>query len=874
MKKILTTLAILLWVVTAQAVLKEKDFPSTLNVLRYELELTYKEQHSLMQHYEQMSSAQHAQLIESMKRCEQIGLMLYSQKSDFTFDIAYACQEATTLYREFDGRSIPYTEIVNRIKNEIAKYDSLIVLLKELPPAIRTQTAVTAVDSITMNIISMDTGRETQKDAFTLSKSEQQDRSACLKIARGLKVILEQFLISLQEDNHYYEVVSKKVTHLNDYAMGKYKDLQNSIFKNADDNYFTLLSKLPHQLQRVSSDIDSKYKPLGKDKDKHSEWRGFVVLGVSVFMIFYIVIATILSNLLLRWIPYLSKRLFPKFSHHIRNKIAKSKIGWSDDAFKQKQHTLILALGILLFFIVLTIAQNHIERNLFQMAAKLMREFALLIEVILVSLLIRLKPNQTKRGVALYLPFLCMAFIIIVFRIILIPNNLVSLICPPLLLLFTIWQFITLRSSNGRLPMSDMFYSGISLAAIIVACVSSWTGHTLLAVQIIIWWTFQLTAIQTITCLYDLMSMYEDSYLTNRIFRKAKSISSKKMLLRNRHSDLFNIKLKRGDFFSITWFYDFVNIALVPIAAVLSVLLSIVWAADLFEMKSVCQEIFEYNFVDEKDAVQISLFKLCQAFSCYFLFKYLNYAILSLYRLYRKTKAGNGDADFNETLSRNVISIAVWGIYIIFMFITFKVPKSGIGVVTAGLATGMGFAMKDLLENFFYGISLMSGRVRVGDYIECDGIQGKVESISYQSTQIITLDGSVMAFLNSALFNKNFKNLTRNHSYELVTVPVGVAYGSNISEIRQMLIDAIEPLNTVLPDGRNILNPEKEVSVLFSDFGASSVDLKITFWVLVDKKSVFMAKVRETVYQTLNAKGIEIPFPQQDIYIREMAKSN
>ena len=61
----------------------------------------------------------------------------------------------------------------------------------------------------------------------------------------------------------------------------------------------------------------------------------------------------------------------------------------------------------------------------------------------------------------------------------------------------------------------------------------------------------------------------------------------------------------------------------------------------------------------------------------------------------------------------------------------------------------------------------MTGRVRVGDWIECDGIRGKVESVTYQSTQVLTNDGCIIAFLNSSLFNKNFKNLTCNHGYEL-----------------------------------------------------------------------------------------------------------
>lgn len=94
--------------------------------------------------------------------------------------------------------------------------------------------------------------------------------------------------------------------------------------------------------------------------------------------------------------------------------------------------------------------------------------------------------------------------------------------------------------------------------------------------------------------------------------------------------------------------------------------------------------------------------------------------------------------------------MCVWVVYFIIAIQTLKIPATAISVISAGLATGVGFAMKDLLENFFYGISLMAGRVRVGDFIECDGVRGKVESITYQSTQILTADGCIIAFLNSS----------------------------------------------------------------------------------------------------------------------------
>ena len=201
----------------------------------------------------------------------------------------------------------------------------------------------------------------------------------------------------------------------------------------------------------------------------------------------------------------------------------------------------------------------------------------------------------------------------------------------------------------------------------------------------------------------------------------------------------------------------------------------------------------------------------------------------------------------------------------------FNVPKSGVSAISAGLATGLGFAMKDLLENFFYGISLMAGRVRVGDYIECDGTFGHVESITYQSTQIKTIDGSTVAFLNKSLFSKNFSNLTRNTLYTLVKLPVGVAYGTSIEEVRKVLIDHLNAFYSdyqkTHPKQRRPVINEAGFSVVFSDFGDSSVDLLVKYRVLVEHRIVFNAMVKEQIYNALNNAGIEMPFPQRDIHI-------
>jgi len=854
---------LMLTYLSASAVLKEKDLPHTLGVLKAELKNDYEKQKVLMKRYESMNASQHAQLISYMKRSEQIGLILYSQKTDFTFDMAYACQEATLLYRQLTVNTLPYDRIMTRIDQEIERYTELVALLKQMPPVVGDAVnEMTEVDTLLLavadslaeaNVVPLDVHGHEDVEAMTdepflLNDEEQADRKDCLFYAQEMLQTLEYFKESITNEQSYYDQVAERVKKLNEYAQSRYKILQNSIFKDGGSNYFTLLWSFPRQWEQVQRDFQAKYKPFEDQGNGKSEWRGMFVMFISIFMIVYISLAMGVSNLLLRF-------CVPR--------------SWRSKEFFRKRRTLIATLGVALFAVFVMVARTFTDRNVVLMATSLMITFAWLLGAILLSLLIRLDGTQIKSGARVYTPFIAMAFVVIVFRIILIPNSLVNLIYPPILLLFTLWQLHTLRKHKNNLPQSDMFYSGISGLAMIAACVASWAGFTLLAVEIMMWWMFQLTAIQTITCLFDLLKMYERNKLIYKLLPNLKADIEAGVDTTEEVAQLLK-EVKAGEHFGKTWFYDFIHKSAVPILGVLSILLSIYWAADIFEMTSICIDGFMYNFIDQKDVVQLSLYKIVLVGGCWYLFRYLNYALRSIYHLARRRSLG-GSTDYNATLANNVIAILVWGGYFIFALVLLQVPKTGISVVTAGLATGMGFAMKDLLENFFYGISLMSGRVRVGDYIECDGIRGKVESISYQSTMICTTDGCVIAFLNASLFSKNFKNLTRNHQYELVKIPVGVAYGCNVEEVRQMLTEALHGIcQEDSPSGKRYTDENASITVAFSNFGDNSVDLLICIWVLVEEKAVFVGRVKEIIYNTLNEHHINIPFPQRDVYLHHV----
>jgi small-conductance mechanosensitive channel len=156
----------------------------------------------------------------------------------------------------------------------------------------------------------------------------------------------------------------------------------------------------------------------------------------------------------------------------------------------------------------------------------------------------------------------------------------------------------------------------------------------------------------------------------------------------------------------------------------------------------------------------------------------------------------------------------------------------------------------------------MTGRIKVGDLIQIDDTTGRVTSISYTSTVIEALTGEVITFQNAQLFAKNYKNLTRNHGYVLQIIPFGVAYGSNIAQVKQLVEEA---LNNAQIEGTDFT---KDIFTRVSELGDSSVNLKAFVWTEALMRGAVSGQVLTIIYDTLNANNIEIPFPQQDVHIK------
>lgn len=883
MKKKYLIIAVLLCLVAlpVYAVFNEKDLSQTLSVLRYELKQDYDKMNKARERMRGRNKSRRQSMVDLMKKCNELSLVLYSQNQDFTFDVTYALKEVTKQYKEFNDNKLPFDDMVTKLNLEIDRYERLVESLEKLPTRNSPFAGMTQIqmdsarraeyDSLGIDaraarqavappmvapgdsIVIQDGDTLRRERPFILNEQGLEDRDSCLFYAQALLDMYTKIRNKVVIDSDHYEDASARLEEIYNYAQDRYKLIRKNIFVKGQDNYFYVLTHLGTYAPLAFNEVAEKYGSASNAKDNNvlvkSEWRGPVVLGYTSFVVFFIILATLISvlaiMLLKRWVPL-----------------------FRDSEFRKRLPCITLLSGVILFSATIGIFSHVLKNNFFIEASNLTMVFAWLVAAILVSLLIRLDPDQMRPTVYVYAPVVVLGLIVISFRIIFIPNRMVNLVLPLVLLLFFVWQLLACRRVRGKIRRSDMIFSWITLFIIGVTAAVSLTGYVLLGIQALIWWLFQLASIETVIALFDLLETYRVKVLEKKIESDDNSQIAG------------SLKGKKGDNIRVTWFFDFLEMALMPVLAILSVPFSLHLASGVFDLTEVFATMLYHpilNLVD-KDGnaiLYLSLYKIVLVSSMFFLFRYIDYLLRSIYKIEKLEKVIRASGQdyihanqVNLTLANNIISILVWGLYVIIAVYMLKIPMGAISIVAAGLATGLGLAMKDILNNFIYGIQLMSGRLRVGDFIECDGVRGKVESISYQSTQIITLEGAVMAFTNTALFNKNFKNLTRNNSYEFIKIMVGVSYGTDVEKVRGLLTDALATLQRKDIFGRYVLDPTRKLSVTVNDFADSSVELAVKQYVLVEEEYAYIAAAKEIIYNTLNENGVEIPFPQRDVHLK------
>ena len=216
-----------------------------------------------------------------------------------------------------------------------------------------------------------------------------------------------------------------------------------------------------------------------------------------------------------------------------------------------------------------------------------------------------------------------------------------------------------------------------------------------------------------------------------------------------------------------------------------------------------------------------------------------------------------------------VIAMEKMLFYTAFVFIVLftlrivNIPLTIFSFFGGAIAIGVGFGAQNLINNFICGFIILVERpIRIGDLIEMDGRTARVEEIGARCTRVRTGSNIHILIPNSSFLENNITNWTFSDQKIRTQVVVGVAYGSPIEQVTELLEQAATQTEKILSDPKPF--------VIFDDFGDSALIFEIYFWAIVrgiiEKKRI-SSDLRYHINALLNANNISIAFPQQDIHV-------
>ncbi len=255
----------------------------------------------------------------------------------------------------------------------------------------------------------------------------------------------------------------------------------------------------------------------------------------------------------------------------------------------------------------------------------------------------------------------------------------------------------------------------------------------------------------------------------------------------------------------------------------------------------------------------------------------LGFIIGSLYK--RKiNKIATRKSSFTASTRTMVANLGYYLIVIIAFFVSLKtlgVTLSSLAIVAGALSVGIGFGLQNVVANFVSGLILMFERsIKIGDYIEVADHRGHVTDIRMRSTTIKTNDNIDIIIPNQSFVQNNLINWTMNDKIRRFNIPFGVAYGTDVHKVIQVVKDAVmqSDYNKYIID-----NKTYETKVIMTEMADSSVNFELLIWLAgadkIEKPKRLTSHFLVIIYDTLYANNIEIPFPQQDIHIRSVDKN-
>ena len=816
----------------------EKDFGMTLSNLLPELKQSYGEaleSDSLLVN----NVSRRQQIADMIRSADEVAVMIYTQRPGFAIDMALALENVSKVHDSFIEHARLSDKYLAASRSGLRRYSLLGETLRDMFPS-HPLDSLNAVDSLLQAM--------PPADRLEMEPREKAMLDSCLFYADALADLYDRSVTLAQQDSISFADTERRLQQAYDYAQANYAETQRSIFIGGNVTIFEIFKNWDTFIAGVKSDLELRFLPeqvsdgTGRRSIDIVPSSGRGILSYTALSLLALILAFLLAGIITGLIL-----------NHPRLR-----------RFRMFRTIISAILGILLFVVGILLVNTDRSSPYWQPAYRLLSQFAWLSLAIFISLLIRIKGVQARPSRNLYIPTLLLAFMNILLRAMFLPASLVPLIFPPALVVFIIWQSCVNVRYRKDVDSTDLRYMWVSVCVMAVAGILSLAGYSMIGVFLLTFWTFELALLHTITTIYYLMKRYNESRV---IIRKA----------RYHEENPFLPLEEKEDFIEVTWIYDLLRMVVLPIAILLSFPLGVRLTSHAYQLSLTGTDFMNFTLFKRPEFEFMTLRNLVIIIALFFVFRFLIYLVRNMVRIFRLRGAADRKrqmavplkrSDVNTSLSDALFSLMGWLIYVIIALSILRISTSSLKTILAGLAAGVGFALKDLINNFFYGVQLMAGRIKVGDKISCDGIRGIVKRVSYQTTLVEDEDGSLIAFTNTDLFTKKFRNLNSGKNYEFLKMPVSVRYGTDIARAREVILEALKPLMTKDKSGRDIVDPSFPVDVRFDSFGDSSVNLIVALYSTVETHYTFPSRAKEAIYNAFHENGIDIPFNQHDVYIK------
>ena len=262
----------------------------------------------------------------------------------------------------------------------------------------------------------------------------------------------------------------------------------------------------------------------------------------------------------------------------------------------------------------------------------------------------------------------------------------------------------------------------------------------------------------------------------------------------------------------------------------------------------------------ESEAVKISLFSFLKGMIVFYVLLLFTKLLRYTVELYMVFKAkGKEIVSSVDILIYNFSLIVIVMVTLSILGISWKllIPIAG------ALGIGIGFGIQDIVNNFVSGfIILFSRTVKRGDWITLGDRFGKIVDIGIRTSTLRTLDNIDIIIPNSHLISGELINWSYTDNTVRIHIPVGVSYSSDVELVKKTLLEVADKSDDVLE------NPRPEVR--FVEFGESSLNFELLVWINVKRVPVPLAKsnLNYMIWQAFKQKGIQIPFPQRDVWFK------